>query len=477
MCFIFKRWLKISNLSVVITFFIATIFFLSGCTGTKVSSSVKMPPVTAFVGATLIDGVGTQPVLNAVVLVQGEKIYKVGTKANVEIPKHATVIDVSGKWIVPGLVDSHVHFMESGRIYTKPHSYDLTHLVPYEQEVEWAKNRVPITLQSYLCAGVTSAISVGGPKFEFDVRDRAKTMLNAPNVFVAGKILNTVSNDLAPLFDGHQSTYRVTDAESVIAGIKQNKDLGADLIKTLYISESSKLDSDVHKHIISEAHRMGVKVTTHGLDIEAGRTLINLGVDSLQHVALDAIYDDAFIALAKRTDTVIVPTLAVWPRSMVEPPGKSYKLLDIEKRCGDPEVIKSWYEVDNVPSLTPDFLSKLAVQISIMNKSVQRLNEAGVPLAAGSDAGNPGLVHGASLHYELKLMGEQGIAPMDLIKAATLNSARVAGKEDLVGSIEPGKLADLLILTADPLSDISNLQAIDAVIKSGNIFSQSELLL
>ena len=113
---------------------------------------------------------------------------------------------------------------------------------------------------------------------------------------------------------------------------------------------------------------------------------------------------------------------------------------------------------------------------SVAAANTRLLLDAGVPLAAGSDTGNLGLLHGPSLHYELKLMGEAGVPPADLIVAATLNAARIAGQEHRTGSIEAGKQADLLVLDADPLADIGNLQAIEVVVKSGVFFDREALL-
>ena len=109
--------------------------------------------VTALVGATLIDGTGAAPLADAVLLVDGTDITAAGARADVAVPEGARIVDVAGKWLVPGLIDAHVHFMESGRIYTKPGQIDLTHLVPYDEEVAWMQQRVPVTLTSYMCAG------------------------------------------------------------------------------------------------------------------------------------------------------------------------------------------------------------------------------------------------------------------------------------------------------------------------------------
>ena len=438
--------------------------------------------VTALVGATLIDGTGAAPVSDAVVLVDGTDITAAGTRGDVAVPDGARRVDVAGKWLVPGLIDAHVHFMESGRIYTKPGQIDLTHVVPYDEEVAWMQQRVPVTLTSYLCAGVTGAVSVGGPRFEYEVREQARARPDAPDVYVAhGPVTLVPAEILFPPFDGDMSVRSVTDPASATETIRQGADWKADLVKTGYLGGPfAEYESDyaaVHEAIIAESAAHGLPVTSHVTELEPARVLVELGVDSLQHLPLDAPLDEAFLDLVKARGTVVVPTLAVWQRNFVDIYDRSFDLLPIEERCGDPEVIASWHEVDELPTPPPEVMEMFGASIAVAAANTGLLLDAGVPLAAGSDTGNLGLLHGPSLHYELKLMADAGVPPAELILAATLNAATVAGQAHRVGSIEPGKQADLLVLDADPLADIGNLQAIGQVMKSGVLFDSADLLL
>ncbi len=437
--------------------------------------------LTAFVGATLVDGTGGPSRPDAVVLVEGERIVAVGSRGAVDVPGDATVVDVSGRWLVPGLIDAHVHFFESGRIYTKPGQIDLTHLVPYPDEVAWMKQRVPATLRAYLCAGVTTAVSVGGPRFEYEVRSAAQSIAAAPNVVVGHGPLTLVPAEvLFPPFDGDVSVRSVTDTESARTTVREAVAWGADLIKTGVLGGPfAAYEADyaaVHDAVVEAARVEGLRVTAHVTELEAARTLIEAGVDSLQHLPLDALVDEAFLRLAAERGVIVVPTLAVGPRNFVQPYDRSYDLLPIEEICGDPQVIASWYEVDDLPPLGGGFAELFAAGDGVPQQNIRRLHEAGIPLAAGSDAGNFGLLHGASLHYELDRMQAAGIPAADLLVAATLHAARVGGVGAEVGSVEVEKRADLLILDADPLEDVSALQAIHRVVKSGRVFERDELL-
>ncbi|MGH8521633.1 MAG: amidohydrolase family protein, partial [Gammaproteobacteria bacterium] len=127
----------------------------------------------AFVGATLIDGTGRASRPDATVLIENEHISAVGNTSALTIPKNAKIFDVSGKWIVPGLIDAHVHFFQSGGLYTRPDVIDLRAVRPYEKEIAGIREQLPATLARYLASGVTSVVDMGGPNWTFEVRELA----------------------------------------------------------------------------------------------------------------------------------------------------------------------------------------------------------------------------------------------------------------------------------------------------------------
>lgn len=433
----------------------------------------------AYVGATLIDGVSSSPLSDVVIVTQGDKILAVGRTDEVVVPSSAKVVDASGKFITPGLIDAHTHIMESGRTYTMPRVFDFTSIVPYDEEISWIRNRLPQTFRAYICAGVTSNLSAGGPKLEYDARTLARTMAIAPNVIVAhGPIALVPSSTIFPLIEGDTAIRTAKTPEEGRARVIEAAEWGADLIKTAYLGGPFALQEidylAVHKAIIAEAHARGLNVTTHADAVEPARALIALGVDSVQHIPSDEVIDDAFVKLAVEHGTMFVPTLDIHRRLNVEIRTKM-NLEPIERRCGDPEVIASWSNL-TLPPPSDGFLNDIMAKIKRQMTNVQKLYAAGVPIAAGTDSGLIGLLHGASLHLELKLLSQAGLTNMDVIKAGTINSARVAGQQNRIGSIEAGKQADFVILTANPLEDIANLQAIETVVKGGVAFDENILL-
>lgn len=471
-----------SATSIRILALIAGVLCLPGCG----DSSTSTPPSTSLpalvlTGATLIDGLGGEPIPDAVIVIEGEHITAAGPAATTQPPEGAETIDLRHRWIVPGLIDAHAHFMESGRPYTKPAQIDLTHVVPYDREVAWMKARVPVTLQAYLCAGVTTVVSVGGPVFEYDVRARAESSASAPEVIVAhGPITLVPSEILFPPFDGDPPLRTLQAAAGAAAELQLAAARGADLIKIAVMGGPlAAFEADyaaVLAPVIAGARARNLPATAHVTQLEVARTLIDLGATSLQHLPLDAEVDAAFVSLARSKGIVVVPTLAVWPRNFVQPYTRDWEFTEIEARCGDPEVIQAWQTVETLPPVDPQVGEFFRTGMERAARNTRILYEAGVPIAAGSDAGNFAMLHGASLHYELQLLQHAGIDPLGLITAATRNAALVAGREGDLGSITPGKRADLLVLNADPTTDIVHLQRIDSVMRRGRLLAASELL-
>ncbi len=458
--------------------FSAYIALFSICCGTAVAE------IVAYVGATLIDGTGRAATENASVLVEGDRIVAAGS--GIDVAEEARVVDVRGRWIVPGLIDSHVHFMTSGRMYTRPAFFDLTDKVPYEKEVEWIKAHIPDTLRAFMCSGVTGVLSLGGPSFEYDTRELARTMDDAPTVFIGhGVIVHVprfVAERMIPPWDGELTAKPYLSVEEGIAYVQEAVARGADLVKTAVDDRGSALLRaalwwwdwrELEAAIIEEAGKHGLMVTTHAHALEYARGMIELGAASLQHIPADKPVDEAFVELAGDKGVIVVPTLGLRKRTFIELFTKDIDLLPIEETCSVPGVVESWYEP--LPPID-DNSTRYREEGKMAAANAKALFEAGVPLAVATDTGMIGLAAGSSMHLELRALNQAGIPAAYLIHAATLNSARVAGKQDRYGSVEAGKFADFLILSADPVKDIANLQAIERVVKHGREFAQSELL-
>lgn len=445
----------------------------------------KVGKVVAYVGATLLDGTRAQPLEGATLLVEGTRIAAVGT--NLELPDGAEIVDLSGEWIIPGLIDAHVHFMTSGRLYTRPGFFDLTDKVPYEDEVRWIQDNVSQTLSAFLCSGVTSVLSLGGPSLEYETRELAATMHDAPSVFLGHGVIThappVIAEKIIPPWDGELTIRPSMTVEASVAHVREAVARHADLVKTAVDDRGSFALSSILRladwrklqgAIVDEAAKHGLRVTTHAHALEYARGMMELGAASLQHIPTDEPIDDEFIALAKEKDVIVVPTLALGRRTFVELITKDIDLLPIEKTCAVPGVVESWY--DGIPDAARQAAAAYARRWETARANAKALFDGGVTLAVGTDVGMIGLAPGPSIHLELKALSEVGIPNDYLIRAATLYAARVAGKEEDYGTLEPGKFADFLVLDADPLQDIGNLQKIQQVVKFGRVFAQEELL-
>ncbi len=406
----------------------------------------------ALVGATLIDGTGRAAASDATVLIEHGRIAAAGPRKGVEVPKNATVVDGRGKTILPGLWDMHAHF----------------------EQVEWG----PI----YLAAGVTTIRDCGN-EFEFitAVRDAIAAGRGlGPRILAAGIVDGSGPQQLG--------VQRVDTPEQAKMWVDRYHDAGFQQMK---IYSSVKLEEV--KAITEEAHRLGMSVTGHvpgGLDayqvIEAGQDQINHinYIADIMHPPLpkDAKPLDRFnatanididspaaqkaIAFLKEHGTVLDPTLSIFEfstASTAKPP-ESFE-PGITKVA--PELREQLLAVG-----PPSPSSTLAEKIFAKDlEIVGALHRAGIPIVAGTDQ----MVPGHSLYREIELYVQAGFTPMEAIQAATIVPARVLHVDKELGTVEPGKRADLTILDGNPLESIHNIRKVEFVIVDGTMYRCAEL--
>jgi imidazolonepropionase-like amidohydrolase len=212
-------------------------------------------------------------------------------------------------------------------------------------------------------------------------------------------------------------------------------------------------------------------VAVHATELETAKLALRAGADILVHSVEDHRVDREFIDLAKKRNVLYISTLVV-NEGYDEVFGQAVKLTDIEKRLGDPMVIATWSRLgsipaDDIPGGVPTADLRATQQTQFLN--LRLVDAAGIRIAAGTDAGNIGTLHGPALHREFELMAAAGIRPSTILVAATRNAAAVMGREADLGTLERGKYADLVILDADPTRDIHNARAIFKVIKGGAV--------
>jgi imidazolonepropionase-like amidohydrolase len=443
----------------------------------------------ALVNGTLIDPETSKVVPNAVVLIEGDRISAVGDQATAISTKDARVIDCKGKFILPGYIDTHVHFFQSGDIFTRPDAVDLTSVRPYKDEHAWIERNLRDTFARYLRCGITSVVDVGGPMWNFSVRKLANSIEKAPRAAVAGPLISSVSRPQLEL-KGDPPIVKIETPEQGRELVRKLGRENPDYVKIWYIVNAEnpveKFRPVVHA-VIEESHRQKLRVAVHATELEAARAAVEEGADLLVHSVTDKLVDERFVALVKEKGTILTPTLVVFERY-----GRTFanklELTPEEKAWGNPEVIAS-LDVTKLPAdKVPDriktsmtnpqpVLDRIQQTYDIALKNLKTLQDAGITIATGTDAGNIGTIHGPAIFREFQLMKEAGLTPMQILQCTTANAAKTFGGDTgpKIGSVKAGNFADLVILKSNPLDDIKHASDIDSVMKNGVLYSTETL--
>ena len=391
----------------------------------------------------LIDVATGRALSDQVIVIQGDKILRVGTAADVTVPADANIIDLSGQTVLPGLIDMHDHLTSDHRF----HGYQGLGISVPRQALYGALN-ARITLN----AGFTTVRNVGASGFaDVALRDAINAgEIDGPRLRVSGPSLGITGghcdNNLLPAEYGVQNEGIADGPWAVRAKVREAIKYGADLIKFCatggVLSKGDSVGDQQYTleemlALVEEAHQHGRKVAAHAHGAEGIRSAILAGVDSIEHASL---IDDEGIRLAKQHGTFLV--MDIYNDTFILENGASVGML-------------------------PESLDKERQIGQLQRDNFRKAFKAGVRMAFGSDgAVYPHGDNGRQFAY----MVEYGMTPMQAIQAATVEAAELIGWPDTVGAIEPGMFADIIAVNGDPLADVTVLENVSFVMKGGKVF-------
>jgi len=375
------------------------------------------------------------------IVIQGDKIMSVGAIGDQRLPADATVIDLPNAAILPGLIDAHTHIT-----FNPNFGYSRLAISVPREALTGARN-AKVTLE----AGFTTIRNVGASGYaDVALRDAVNAGdVPGPRMLVSGPALSITGghcdNNMLP-FEYHATDGGVADGvEAVQHKTREIIKYGADLIKVCATGgvlshgdnpQASQYTLEEMKAIVADAHRLGRKVAAHAHGAEGIRWASMAGVDSIEH---GSYIDDAAIAEMKKNGTYLVPTLY---------------LMD-------------WFYENAEKIGTPaELIAKGKEVMPAARKNVARAFAAGVKVGFGTDAAV--YPHGLNAH-EFAVIVKLGLTPLQAIQSATINDADLLGWSDKVGTIEPGKWADIIAVDGDPLADVTTLERVKFVMKGGEV--------
>ncbi len=451
-------------------------------TAFEVDDQTPSPPVT-LLGATVHDGTGAAPIEDAVIVLRDGRIESVGPRADVVIPAGTDTIHLQGKHIIPGLIDTHVHYSQTGWVDGRPDAGNVRATHPYEEAMATNQAHPDRFHRAFLASGITAVFDNGGYPWTRSLGAATEASREAPHVVAAGPLLSTFDPGLN-LFDRKQMIFPKT-ADEARAMVRSHAAAGSQAIKFWFVVRSAA-DIETYTPLLlatgEEAKAVGLPLIVHATQLEAARVAVAAGASLLVHSVDDGAVDDAFIEACVAQGTSLCPTLTVFD---------GYSQLYLREISQEVRAQLAWVH----PTVRARILAteglesrgdKKVMRASlnaradrsrqVMYANLLSLHQAGVPIVMGTDAGNPLTLHGPSVFPELEAMQAAGLTPAEVLVTATSKAAAVLGRADDLGQVRAGFVADLVVLEQDPRADIRNVRGITHVVRAGTVHERGQLL-
>jgi imidazolonepropionase-like amidohydrolase len=380
----------------------------------------------AFVGARIIDGSGKPPIEKATLLVRNGRIESVGP--SVKVPAGVERIDCAGKTIIPGLINAHGHVNSLSQ------------------------------LGLYARYGITTVFSLGGDK-ELEFRDQTRSEQQTPSLtrsrlYIAGPIPVSKTAE-----EARKAVDALSAAKTDIVKFRLDDNLGRGV----------KMPREAYMAIIEEAHKKGMRVAVHVVTLADAKAVLRLGADFIAHSVRDEEVDGEVVSLLKKNNAYYCPTFL---REV-----STFAYGDKPAFLSDPFLLKDGNKAEIAKAQDPAFQENMRndkngqwykEHLPVAMRNLKKLEDAGVPVVMGTDTGPPYRFQGYFEHLELEYMTKAGLTPMQALVAATSTGARCLNAGDQIGTLQPGRWADLIVLDGNPLDDIKNTRKIDSVWIAGN---------
>ncbi len=388
--------------------------------------------VTALVGARIWDGTGAEAISDGLMLIRDGRITYVGEHGDVPVPSGATVVNLNGRTIIPGLINTHGHV--GGTVGLGGGQYNRANLVRQ--------------LRLYAEYGITTVNSLGGDGPEgLALRDeQSMTGLDRARIFVAGAVVtgNTV--------------------DAALAVVQRNADMGVDWMKLRVddnLGNSQKMPPQIYSAVIDRSHELDLRLASHLFYLSDAKALMRAGTDFIAHSVRDMDVDDEFLGMLAARGICYTPTLTREISTFVYETRPDFFDDPFFLSHADLDVLEQLQEPDRQARYARAQAYKEALQVALRN--VKAIVDAGLPVVMGTDTGPAARFQGYFEHMELALMAEAGLTPEQVLRSATGLAAECLRMDDEIGTLRPNRWADFVVLTENPLVDIRNARSIESV--------------
>ena len=418
------------------------------------AEQASSPNKLALVGGMLLDGYDAPPLHHAAVLVQ------VGPAAQIEIPSDYTVVDTSGRTMMPGMIELHAHLIILG------HGNYGTWFPWIDRQGDGMLTRVmEIAARQLLMAGVTSAVDLGAPLAQsLDVRDRInRGEIPGPRMSMSGPWITRSRGGMTGLFGG----ISISSPEEAGAETEKLVAAGVDVIKA-----HSGLTPDDYRAIVDAAHRGNIRIHAHVYAERDVRNALEAGIDVLTHsgsagtappyspeLITDIVNAGRPVVISAAHRSWIYPDTAAFPERLQDPQLKRDFPAEVYAEVQDS--LKNWRALR--------YFGRTDREVFFRERGLKQFIESGAVMGMGTDSGTPMNFHTEALWREAKAHVDMGMSPTRVISALTRIGAGILGKTADLGTIEPGKLADIIVVNGNPNYDITALAHVETVVKDGRV--------